>query len=490
VFLTNDENVFETRSKHKNVFAFSKGIQGGSSSLLPPYGSDAAASPASAELNAASAVAAERLYLRDAAERARRKNIRRGEKVTDASSASSSSSAFVEKQAACLAQRVWQSVSHVHALERARAARRIAVHDAQTSATDGRGASVRRAMTATEIRLAKDKDARGRCTAAMRAVLVTKDAALQTVALAETFWAWMRSVLELDEKEKTARAKDAKDAKKMKAEESKLLRSSSRRADVTDANENDTSNDSLEHLSSRLRDLELAARRVGPNLRSRRRDVETVARTWRRTREATREDLKQSAALSSLATAAAARTPSIASFEAGARAKMKEEDGDACVERDTSKTKEDKTTRVMTKFASFGIGCSVVDDAPAPPGVAAALATRGGPVAANSSNVDDVDELETATASMGSVEKTNDGETNVAEPRFGSRLLASKSVANAETCAEAAARLRVTLTESEALLHTQRARAADALRREVTRAFGNENGDGDATRARVAVHGW
>ena len=165
------------------------------------------------------------------------------------------------------------------------------------------------------------------------------------------------------------------------------------------------------------------------------------------------------------------------------------EDGDACVERDTSKTKEVKTTRVMTS-SSFGIGCFVIDDAPAPPGVAAALATRGGSVAANSSNVDDVDELETANASMSSVEKTDDGETNVAEPRFGSRLLASKSVASAETCAEAAARLRVTLTESEALLHTQRARAADALRREVTRAFGNGNGDGDASRARVAVHGW
>ena len=163
------------------------------------------------------------------------------------------------------------------------------------------------------------------------------------------------------------------------------------------------------------------------------------------------------------------------------------EDGDACVERDTSKTKEDKTTRFMT----FGTGCFVVDDAPAPPGVAAALATRGGSVAATFSNVDDVDELETANASMGFVEKTNDGETKVAEPRFGSRLLASKrSVANAETCAEAAARLRVTLTESEALLHTQRARAADALRREVTRAFGNGNGDGDASRARVALHGW
>jgi hypothetical protein len=72
----------------------------------------------------------------------------------------------------------------------------------------------------------------------------------------------------------------------------------------------------------------------------------------------------------------------------------------ACVERDTSKTKEDKTTRVMTSSV-VRYGGFVVDDAPAPPGVAAALATRGGPVAANSSNVDDVDELETANAATG-----------------------------------------------------------------------------------------
>ena len=462
-----------------------------SCSLLPPYGSDAAASPASAESHAASAVAAERAYLRDAAEKTRKKKLEtkyaRGDKKT--SSAWSSDEDVVEKQAACLAQRVWQSVSHVHALERARAARRIAVFDAQTRTTDGRGRPPKsRAMTATEIRLAKDKDARGRCMAAMRAVLVTKDAAKETVALAETFWAWMRSVLELDEKEKNAqKAKDAF-ATQTKTEKETKQSSSSRLTPSADAsNLDDTSNDPLEHLSSRLCDLELAARRVGPTLRSRRRDVETVARTWRTTREATREDIKRSAALSALATAAAARTPSIASFEAGARAKMKA--NGACVDRDPSK--KDETTRVMSSSSSsFGIGRSVVDAAPAPPGVAAALATRGGLVAANASNVDDVDDVD-------DVEKTNDGETKDAEPepRFGSRLLASKrSVAknknNAETCAEAAARLRVTLTESETLLQAQRARAADALRREVTRAFGNENGDGDATRARVAVHGW
>ena len=484
--------VFKNDEKVDDANAVSRKKIESSCSLLPPYGSDAAASPASAESHAASAVAAERAYLRDAAEKTRKKKLEtkyaRGDKKKPTSSAWSSDEDVVEKQAACLAQRVWQSVSHVHALERARAARRIAVFDAQTRSTDGRGRPRATAMTATEIRLAKDKDARGRCMAAMRAVLVTKDAAKETVALAETFWAWMRSVLELDEKEKNAqKAKDAFAAKTKTEKETK--QSSSSRLNVADAsNRDDTSNDPLEHLSSRLCDLELAARRVGPTLRSRRRDVETVARTWRTTREATREDVQRSAALSALATAAAARTPSMASFEAGARAKMKK-DG-ACVERDPSK--KDETTRVMSSSSSsFGIGRSVVDAAPAPPGVAAALATRGGLVAANASSVEDVDDVD----DVETVEKTNDGETNDAEPepRFGSRLLASnRSVAkkNSETCAEAAARLRVTLTESETLLQAQRARAADALRREVTRAFGNENGDGDATRARVAVHGW
>ena len=60
-------------------------------------------------------------------------------------------------------------------------------------------------LTATEIGLARDAGARRRAAAAMRAVVTTRDHAKQTVALAETFWAWMRSVLELDEKEKKAR---------------------------------------------------------------------------------------------------------------------------------------------------------------------------------------------------------------------------------------------------------------------------------------------
>ena len=75
--------------------------------------------------------------------------------------------------------------------------------------------------------------------------------------------------------------------------------------------------------------------------------------------------------------------------------------------------------------------------------------------------------------------------------RFGSSLLpasgAKSSARRGETCAEAAARLRDSLDDAEALLEAQRSRAVDALRREITHAF-LENGD--ATLAPAAVHGW
>ena len=72
--------------------------------------------------------------------------------------------------------------------------------------------------------------------------------------------------------------------------------------------------------------------------------------------------------------------------------------------------------------------------------------------------------------------------------RFGSSLLPldESEARRGETCAEAVHRLRGSLRDAEALLEAQRARAATALRREVSRAFGN----GDSTRAPAAVHGW
>ena len=113
------------------------------SSLLPPYGSDAASSPTRAETHAAPAEAAERAYLDAAAKTLTNARFEKGGRGRSGTSSFRSSiptrhttdtymeKAFVSKQAALLSQRVWQSVSHVRALERSRATRRVAVADAQ-----------------------------------------------------------------------------------------------------------------------------------------------------------------------------------------------------------------------------------------------------------------------------------------------------------------------------------------------------------------------
>lgn len=216
--------------------------------------------------------------------------------------------------------------------------------------------------------------------------------------------------------------------------------------------------------------MKTVALRLGPTLRRRRRDVETVARMWRSTRETSRSDPERSAALSALAAAAAARTPSLASFEAGARAKLTVETVDTV---DTVETREKKENRsgCSSDFAS----ARSPDDAPAPPGVAEALALRRG---------------DTGSNPAGNAAGGEDGTSRMVV-RFGSSLLptsgAKSSARRGETCAEAAARLRDSLDDAEALLEAQRSRAVDALRREITHAF-LENGD--ATLAPAAVHGW
>ena len=163
----------------------------------------------------------------------------------------------------------------------------------------------------------------------MRAVLTTRDHAKQTVALAETFWAWMRSVLELDEKEKKARRisgegfpNDATNDATRGERETKSPGTASG-ASISHRTSQRRSDDPSSLVTShrRVAELKTVALRLGPTLRRRRRDVEPVARMWRWTRETSRSDPERSAALSALAAAAAARTPSLASFEAGARAK-------------------------------------------------------------------------------------------------------------------------------------------------------------------------
>ena len=451
--------------------------------LLPPYGSDAAASPASAEAHAAPAEAAERAYLDAAAGTIARfeKNGRASGGVRGRSSLTTShttvkasgKTSMLEKQTALLSQRVWQSVSHVRALERSRATRRVAVVDAQRAFSRAKNEKGALFLTATEIGLARDAGARRRAAAAMRAVLTTKGRAKETVALAETFWAWMRSVLELDEKEKKARRISAsRNASRNVGadetrDETKLLdESSSHRTQRRSDDRSSSECVFLPNTNSVVAELETAARRLGPALRRRRRDVETVARTWRATREAR---------------AAAARTPSLASFEAGARAKLTAETVETVetvetaeasrVETRESRNEKDPPSRFSFDFAS----ARSPDDAPAPPGVAEALALRRDNTGSNPA---------------GDAAGGEDG-TSRTVVRFGSSLLpasgAKSSARRGETCAEAAARLRDSLDDAEALLEAQRSRAVDALRREITHAF-LENGD--ATLAPAAVHGW
>ena len=468
--------------------------------LLPPYGSDAAASPASAEAHAAPAEAAERAYLDAAAgtiarfenngrasggTRARRSSLTTSHTTVKASGKTS----MLEKQTALLSQRCWQSVSHVRALERSRATRRVAVVDAQRAFSRAKNEKGAFFLTATEIGLARDAGARRRAAAAMRAVLTTKDRAKETVALAETFWAWMRSVLELDEKEKKARRISA--SRKINAsrnvganetrDETLTLfedESSSHRTQRRSDDRSDRSSSECVFLPntnySVVAELETAARRLGPALRRRRRDVETVARTWRATREASRSDPERYAELSALAMAAAARTPSLASFKAGARAKLTADETVETVE--TVETRESGNEKDPPSGFSFDFASArSPDDAPAPPGVAEALALRRG---------------DTGSNPAGNAAGGEDG-TSRTVVRFGSSLLpasgAKSSARRGETCAEAAARLRDSLDDAEALLEAQRSRAVDALRREITHAF-LENGD--ATLAPAAVHGW
>jgi hypothetical protein len=333
-------------------------------------------------------------------------------------------------------------------------------------------------------------------------VLTTKDRAKETVALAETFWAWMRSVLELDEKEKKARRISA--SRKINAsrnvganetrDETLTLfedESSSHRTQRRSDDRSDRSSSECVFLPntnySVVAELETAARRLGPALRRRRRDVETVARTWRATREASRSDPERYAELSALAMAAAARTPSLASFKAGARAKLTAAETAETVETvetvETAETVETVETRESgnekdppSGFSFDFASARSPDDAPAPPGVAEALALRRG---------------DTGSNPAGNGAGGEDG-TSRTVVRFGSSLLPSSgakksSARRGETCAEAAARLRDSLDDAEALLEAQRSRAVDALRREITHAF-LENGD--ATLAPAAVHGW
>ena len=118
------------------------------------------------------------------------------------------------KQTSALAARLQQMFSRVRELERARAIGRHDLHAAQTRAGRRAGRSQPGAMDATpsgsyEVRLVRDDDARGAHARAMRRTLAANVAANDAIGLSDTFWAWMESVLALEEREELEGGGDA-----------------------------------------------------------------------------------------------------------------------------------------------------------------------------------------------------------------------------------------------------------------------------------------
>ena len=115
------------------------------------------------------------------------------------------------KQTSALAARLQQMFSRVRELERegdreARPSRRADARRGDAGAGEGRS----RRLSGTvglaspgsyEVRLVRDDDARGAHARAMRRTLAANVAANDAIGLSDTFWAWMESVLALEERE-------------------------------------------------------------------------------------------------------------------------------------------------------------------------------------------------------------------------------------------------------------------------------------------------
>ena len=110
------------------------------------------------------------------------------------------------KQTSALAARLQQMFSRVRELERARAIGRHDLHAAPTQERDADGEGVaaerrdHRRLRGLEVRLVRDDDARAHARA-MRRTLAANVAANDAIGLSDTFWAWMESVLALEERE-------------------------------------------------------------------------------------------------------------------------------------------------------------------------------------------------------------------------------------------------------------------------------------------------
>ena len=481
---------------------------GASQSPLPPYPPDSAASPAAARAAAVPALALERAYFEDA--RAALDACRdehddpTGDPAAPSSSSSSSASsasaarlgrrreplplaaraaarvraeaardAGVRAQTPIFAQRLWQTLSHVEALERARATRRRRLRDARREFAAGFGdpssAPARTPLpsSAYEVLLSRDANARRKHAAAMEATMEAQNAASDAVSSAETFYAWVESALELEDRD---RAEDEDEAdERRKDEENDDVRSEGEPS--SSSNVSSDPNGRSRSLGDALRAVECAARRVGPALRSRRRGVEAVADAWALARRRAEEDDDEAERLAKRSERAANGLPKFETFLAvrrgGVGAREDDESEDDTDERLRRRERATERRFAQENASLAGLAPAMFADATPPPeDVEAALIARGATLrkVKKAMNVGDGD---------GGV--SSRVETRGRVSRSGSVLGGASS---SEAPEEAAARLGELARASEAALARTRRRARTFLASRVEAVFGrDEEGD-------------
>ena len=464
---------------------------GASRSPLPPYPPDSAASPAAARAAAARALAEERAYVDDA--RAALDACRdEHDAVGDAGPSSSASAARlgrrreplplaaraaarvraeaardagVRAQTPIFAQRLWQTFSHVEALERARASRRVRLRESRrefaASFGDPSSAPARPPLpsSAYEVLLSRDADARGAHAAAMEATMEATRAASDAISAATTFYAWVESALALEDERREDEDDDEDES------------SFPGHVNGHDVNGHDRSR----VLGDAIRAVASAARRAGPALRSRRRGVEAIANAWSRARRRAEEDHDEAERLAKRSERAANGLPTFDTFREGGTSERcgggtSEQLGD----RGTSERFGGGTSETPAKSSSLAdlAPAMFADATPPPEDVEAALVARGATLRKVTN--------ETRDASPRASDEREPSAGDVAESR------SARGGSSPETPEDAAARLGELARASEAALARTRRRARAFLATRVEAVFGRDE-EGDP--APAVVHG-
>lgn len=384
------------------------------------------------------------------------------------------------KQTSALAARLQQMFSRVRELERARAIGRHDLHATQQKMGGrGRGRTGRTtqgnagSLDATpvgsyEVRLARDDDAVGAHSRAMRRTLAANVAANDAIGLSNTFWAWMESVLALEERDEELeeRGEDAG------LSDGDVVAGSRQGGSGADPG--------APSLARALRDVHVNVKTVADALRERRRDIERAAKAWDEERARVAAEAGTAAGM-----AAAERRRSGSSGGGESPGDGGGSSADA-VKRAAARASEELNARAA-KAASRLPGLAQIRDA-----VAAADAERAAADGSEECGVRGGGGTRVASEEFppGVAERlvargaSFDGAFfDGAAPESRSRRRRRPSqVAGSETAKDALERLLPVLEDSERALDAVRSRSRGFLKDAVDRRFGRDR--------LVSTHGW